>query len=250
MNWSQSEAVNELAAALAKAQSEIRGAVADSDNPFYKSKYADLASVWDACRKQLTAQGLSVVQLPVTTEHGTGISTVLMHSSGQWIGSTVYATAKDSGPQAIGSVLTYLRRYSLAAVAGVPQVDDDGEGGEGRTKTATEPPREQAPAPPVKTPTRTTPATEQASGDGVYITNVKEASGGAGEKAWHAYIVSFSDGREAGIMTKDDNADAIIAHILEAVDTQKAVVASFAPSKRDASKLKIVNLDLAENVLV
>jgi hypothetical protein len=66
-----SESINEIAAALAKAQSEMGGAVKDSANPFFKSKYADLSSVWDACRGPLTKNGLSVVQFPKTEYTGT-----------------------------------------------------------------------------------------------------------------------------------------------------------------------------------
>ena len=68
MNHSQSIAA--LASALAKAQSEISGAVKDSANPFFKSKYADLESVWSACRKPLTSNGLSVVQTTQPTKQG------------------------------------------------------------------------------------------------------------------------------------------------------------------------------------
>lgn len=128
---SHSPELGELAAALAKAQAAIKGAVKDSDNPFFKSKYADLASVWDACRKQLTDNELAVVQAPVMNG-SLGVTTMLLHSSGQWIAAHLSAMPKDQGPQAIGSVISYLRRYSLAAFAGVPQIDDDAEGAEGR----------------------------------------------------------------------------------------------------------------------
>lgn len=122
-----SESINELAAALAKAQAQITGASRTAANPFFKSRYADLASVWDAVRGPLTAHGLAVVQAPSTEGARVTVTTRLIHSSGQWIEASLAATCKDESPQAIGSAVTYLRRYGLQAVAGVPSVDDDGE---------------------------------------------------------------------------------------------------------------------------
>ena len=81
----QSDSIGALAAALSKAQADITGALKDSSNPFFKSKYADLASCWDACRKQLAANGLSVIQTTQMTEQGLMLVTTLAHSSGEWI---------------------------------------------------------------------------------------------------------------------------------------------------------------------
>jgi hypothetical protein len=128
--------INELAAALAKAQASIKGAVKDSANPFFKSKYADLASVWDACRKPLTDNGLSVVQFPRLANGMVEVTTMLMHSSGQFLSDDLNAEPKDTSPQGIGSTITYLRRYALAAVAGVAPEEDDGEAAQGRTAPA------------------------------------------------------------------------------------------------------------------
>jgi hypothetical protein len=121
-----SEQIGELAAALAKAQGELEGAHKDSANPFFKSKYADLASVWDACRGPLSENGLAIVQLPRADGNAVTMETRLIHSSGQWIEGELTAVAKDEGPQSIGSAVTYLRRYMLQAVTGVAPEDDDG----------------------------------------------------------------------------------------------------------------------------
>lgn len=134
-----SESINELAAALAKAQGEMGGAIKDSANPFFKSKYPDLASVREACNGPLTKHGIAVVQSPSTeplTDSGVFVSveTRLLHSSGQWLSGTVSAAAKDSSPQAVGSCITYLRRYALMSLAGVAPEDDDGEAAQGRAK--------------------------------------------------------------------------------------------------------------------
>lgn len=125
----KSEQVNELAAALAKAQGQLEGAKKSSSNPFFKSKYADLAECWNTCRKALTANEISVIQMPEEiTENGRlNITTMIAHSSGQYISSTLTMTVTKLDPQAIGSAITYGRRYALAAMVGLAQEDDDGE---------------------------------------------------------------------------------------------------------------------------
>jgi len=132
----QSESIAALAAALSKAQASITGALKDSANPFFKSKYADLASCWDACRKPLTDNGLAVIQ---TIEAGEGravLVTTLAHSGGEWIKSYCPILTKDDSPQALGSAITYARRYALAAMCGLAQVDDDAEAAQGRHKVS------------------------------------------------------------------------------------------------------------------
>lgn len=127
-----SEHINELTTALAKAQGEITGALKDSANPFFKSKYADLASCWDACRAPLAKNGLSVFQVPETTENGLTLITTLAHASGQFVRGSLPVTPKDDTPQAMGSALTYARRYALTAFVGIAQIDDDGNAASGR----------------------------------------------------------------------------------------------------------------------
>lgn len=125
----KSEQINELGAALAKAQGQIEGAKKSSSNPFFKSKYADLAECWNTCREALTANEISVIQMPEEiNENGRlNITTMLAHSSGQYISSTLTMTVTKLDPQAIGSAITYGRRYALAAMVGLAQEDDDGE---------------------------------------------------------------------------------------------------------------------------
>src|SRR5690349_21431082 len=102
-----SQELNHLAEALAKAQGAMGGAVKDSANPFFKSKYADLESVWNACRKALAENGLSVVQSTSGVEHGVAVTTMLLHSSGQWMRDTLPLNPKELTPQGIGSAITY-----------------------------------------------------------------------------------------------------------------------------------------------
>jgi hypothetical protein len=128
----QSQSIAALAAALAKAQADISGAVKDSANPFFKSKYADLESVWSACRKPLTGNGLSVIQTTQPFRQGLMLVTTLAHSSGEWIRGYMPILAKDNSAQSQGSAVTYARRYALAAIVGIYQVDDDGEAAQAR----------------------------------------------------------------------------------------------------------------------
>lgn len=132
----QSQELGALAAALCKAQAVMEGAKQDSSNPFFKSKYADLASVWAACKAPLAANGLSVVQ---TVENGGDkayLVTTLLHSSGQWMKSFMPILMKNHDAQGLGSAITYCRRYALAAIVGVCPTDDDGEGAVGRAAPA------------------------------------------------------------------------------------------------------------------
>lgn len=116
-----------LAEALCKAQGVIEGAKEDSLNPFFKSKYADLASVWNACKKPLSSNGLCVLQTIENSEDRMFLVTTLAHSSGQWIKSQMPILMTKQDPQALGSAITYCRRYALAAMVGVCPADDDAE---------------------------------------------------------------------------------------------------------------------------
>lgn len=157
----QSESINELAAALAKAQAAIRPAVKDKTNPAFRSKYADLSAVWEACREALTSNGLSVVQFPVdAAEPGrVALETTLLHTSGQWLRASFSLPLAKNDPQGMGSGLSYARRYALAAVVGVvADEDDDGNAAsQGRPQAA--PQRREVP-PRLPNQQRPTPAPE------------------------------------------------------------------------------------------
>ena len=121
-----SESIAALAGALAKAQLQIEPASKNATNPHFRSHYADLASIWDACRGPLNTNGLSIVQFPCDGEVGRiGLCTMIVHSSGEWMSETITVKALKEDPQFLGGVLTYLRRYSLAAVVGVTATEDD-----------------------------------------------------------------------------------------------------------------------------
>jgi len=129
-----SEQLGELAAALVKVQAVLEGAKKTSANPFFKSKYADLAAVWEACRKPLTDNGLSVIQTGGMEggAEAVTVTTMLLHISGQYIKDTLVLKPKAASPQDVGSAITYARRYALAAIVGVSPEDDDGEAAQGR----------------------------------------------------------------------------------------------------------------------
>ena len=122
-----SESINELATALCAAQSQMGGAVKDSANPFFKSSYADLTSVIKAIKQPFADNGLSYTQFPVSNENGVGVSTRLMHISGQWLEMDYTLPTVKKDPQAAGSAITYARRYALQSIAGIPTADDDAE---------------------------------------------------------------------------------------------------------------------------
>jgi hypothetical protein len=126
----RSENINELATALAKAQSEMPTAKKDSENPYFKSSYADLAEIVSVSRPCLSKNGLSVTQKVITNVDGsTMLHTVLMHCSGQWTESTMRVVPPKNDIQTISSYITYLKRINYAALIGVvaEAEDDDGE---------------------------------------------------------------------------------------------------------------------------
>ena len=141
----KSDEINELAGALTKAQCKLEGAKMDGENPFFKAKYATLASVWDACRKPLTDNGLSVVQTCSVGEgEGLILNTTLLHTSGQWIGGELAVKPTKNDPQGIGSAITYARRYGLAAIVGICPEDDDAESATEHKPATKKPPVKKA----------------------------------------------------------------------------------------------------------
>lgn len=136
-----SESIDLLAAALAKAQPEITAAEKNAQNPHLRNRYANLSAVMAACRPALAKYGLAVVQGISTAEQGVSVTTRIMHESGQWMESSLTLPVDKLTAQAVGSAITYARRYGLAALLGVtPDEDDDGHA------ASVSPPRQQ-PAP-------------------------------------------------------------------------------------------------------
>ena len=126
--------MGKLAAAMARAQGEMETAKKDHDNPFFKSRYADLASCWDAIRVPFARHELAVFQDTSFEDGRVVVKTTIAHSSGEWRcdGGVSIKPVKDD-PQAVGSSITYARRYGLCAMCGIAPDDDDGEGAMGRS---------------------------------------------------------------------------------------------------------------------
>lgn len=123
----KTENVGELFKALALAQGQICNAKKDSVNPFFKSKYADLAEVINVSKEALSSNGLCVMQFPSHEGEIVTVTTVIGHSSGEWMKSDVSAVADKMDIQTVGKLITYLRRYAYSAVVGIAQEDDDGQ---------------------------------------------------------------------------------------------------------------------------
>lgn len=130
-NYRTSEKLENLFAALNAAQKVMRGAVKDAKNPHFNSKYADLASVWDAARDPLTDNGLTIIQPVSAVGPSITVTTILAHKSGEWIASDLTLTSDKNTPQGAGSAITYGRRFGLSSMVGIAPEDDDGNAAEG-----------------------------------------------------------------------------------------------------------------------
>lgn len=126
MSIHMSNTVGELAKALAAAQAELEPAKKEATNPHFRSKYADLSACWDAVRAPLARHGLAVSQLPSLDGDTVRLTTMLLHTSGEYIGSDAAVRLAKHDAPSVGSALTYLRRYSLSAIVGLSTEDDDG----------------------------------------------------------------------------------------------------------------------------
>lgn len=118
---------NGLFSALAKAQTNMGKAAKDSTNPHFKSKYADLSSVMDACMPALNEAGIAVLQMPATEDGQMFVKTVLVHGeTGEQSECRVPLIVGKNDMQGYGSAVTYARRYGLMSMAGIAPDDDDG----------------------------------------------------------------------------------------------------------------------------
>lgn len=128
MNDHKSQETNEIFKAMSLAQADMKVAGKDSSNPFFKSSYANLQSVIEASRPSLCKHGLSVMQQIISDAGQDYLVTILGHSSGQWLSSQVKIAPQKTDIQSLGSYITYLRRYSYAALVGVYDGTEDDDG--------------------------------------------------------------------------------------------------------------------------
>ena len=145
----KSESITELAKALSNFQGKMTAVKKDAINPFYKSKYATLDTIWEAIRKPLSENGLSVAQtMNLTPDSKSVLETTLYHTSGEWISGTQLVNPVKDDPQSLGSAISYARRYSLSAILGIV-ADEDGDGNVA-TKSETKPKIKDESKPPEK----------------------------------------------------------------------------------------------------
>ena len=126
-----------LFAALAKAQAEVENAIKGNVNPHFKSRYADLAEVLNTVRPTFARHGLSILQSTAFDGINVSVTTTLAHAEGGWVSSCASCVPARVDAQGIGAATTYLRRYALAAMAGVAQEDDDGNAASHQQRPAT-----------------------------------------------------------------------------------------------------------------
>lgn len=189
----KSEQINELAKALAKAQADIEKARKSSKNPHYKSSYADLSDIIDACRDALSENGLSVSQWPDVIEGEKGLTSILMHTSGQWISSFFPFIIEKPTMQGMGSAITYAKRYALSAIVGIAETDDDGNEAEKY------PAKPKQTAAPIVTPVKKPQPSKQAI---LYKELTEEL--GFNEKACKDFLMRYVNKDSFKTLTEDD----------------------------------------------
>ena len=142
----KSETITKIASALNKAQGEMSNAIKDVNNPFFKSMYADLNAIREACMPALNKNGITLLQPTVNIDGRNYVETILLHESGEWLSSeTEILFSKQNDAQAQGSGITYARRYGMQSFVNIGADDDDGNGATQQGKKET--PKEEAKAP-------------------------------------------------------------------------------------------------------
>lgn len=191
-----SDSIQNIAVALCSVQKQLKPLKRNADNPFFKSNYTDLAAMTDAIYPLATEAGIAVVQ----GGDGSTLDTMLLHSSGEWIRTSLIMPAEPN-PQKLGSVITYFRRYALAAAFGAVSEGEDDDG-----NAASHPPaRASAPSPanrpPAESGARPTPPAPAAPAPGagpasgfltvLFVDESATATGGT------RFSAKFSDGTRA-----------------------------------------------------
>lgn len=139
-----SETLSEITKALVAVALEIKNPDKNATNPHFKSKYADLPEIIECSRTLLAKYGIVCIQSATAEGSAVTVHSRMMHVSGEWVEDSLTMVAKDSGPQGIGSCITYGRRYLLASQVNVAaEPDDDGEMAEARSHHKPAPPPKQ-----------------------------------------------------------------------------------------------------------
>jgi len=181
-----SQTIGALAAALAKAQGQMKPAEFDRTNPHFKNKYATLPAVMAAVRGPLSANGIAIIQGLEAEGAKVRVTMTLAHASGEWMSSTLEMVAAQNNVQGLMSTVSYGRRYLLSSMCGVvadDASDDDGEEGSRHDYHQEQRPP-QRPVEVVKPPEKVGPSVEAAK----LWTRVKEKLGPAADAKWKAAI--------------------------------------------------------------
>jgi len=160
-----SSSISKLAPALLKAQRNVKTAVKGEANTYFKSKYADLPAVIDACLDALHAENIMVLQPVGKDAQGDFVETTLVHESGEFMSEKMYLTPQTD-MQKLGSAVTYARRYGLQSMLCMKAEDDDGEAAVGRGKNAPKGKVEPAVPPQASKPSETSPSATTAPASG------------------------------------------------------------------------------------
>lgn len=169
----KSESIVEITKALILFQKGLKPVVKDSTNPFFKSKYASMEAIWESIRERLAANELAVSQLPRLQDNQMVLTTLLLHTSGEWLASDLLVTpGKQNDAQSVGSALTYARRYALSAILGICSEEDDDA--EAATTRIVKPPIKE----PVKLVKKPDPVVEAATEMGAVESNPEFANAG------------------------------------------------------------------------
>ena len=135
-----SQTISKIAVALLASQKEMSNAIKGSKNPFFKSTYADLNSVREACLPALNNNGISIIQPTIFKDGKNFINTILIHESGEFIsGLTEIVYSKQNDAQSQGSGITYARRYGIQSICNIGVEDDDGNNASNNKTTNEEP---------------------------------------------------------------------------------------------------------------
>lgn len=136
----QSDSLKAIAPALLKAQKAIDVAIKNANNPHFKNNFANVEAVIDAVKGPLNDNGITFLQFGAPANDGhLGLTTTLLHTSGEFVSGTLTMPLQKTDPQGTGSAITYARRYSLAAVLGLKTEDDDAEGAVFHAKESSKP---------------------------------------------------------------------------------------------------------------
>lgn len=148
----KSDSIGKLSAALVAAQAELKHAVINKTNPHFKARYADLQSVIDASKPILQKNGLTIVQLAGADGDYAKVTTMVLHASGEYIGSELSLRPTKPDAQGMGSALTYGRRYGWSAICGIAADEDDDGNGASAQQPTPQAPRRETPQQPKEAP--------------------------------------------------------------------------------------------------